>query len=234
MTRETVAELLEAKGRRGGFSEYTSKRVLGAYGVPVVDEFLVGTVEEAVVAAAGFKRPVAVKACGPGLAHKSDRGLVVLNVFGEEAVRSAVAELEAKTQGEVLEGYLVQAMLTGRREVIVGGLRDPLFGPCVMLGLGGIMVEALGDVAFRLAPLDMRDVDEMMHELRGGRIFGSFRGEPPVDRKALFTVLSAAGQILLEHRAVAQIDINPLLFEGGKPVAVDALVTLAPAREEAA
>lgn len=233
MTRETVSGLLAGMERKAGtLSEYVSKRVLAAYGVPVIDEFLVGSAEEAVVAAAGFKGPVVVKACGPALAHKSDRGLVALNVHGDQAVRAAVADLETKTRGEAIEGFLVQAMLASKREVIVGALRDRLFGPCVMLGLGGILVEVLGDVAFRLAPLDRRDALEMMNELRSRRMFDGFRGEPPVDRKALGTVLATAGQILLDHPAIAQLDINPLLFENGRPVAVDALVTLAPAGEE--
>jgi acyl-CoA synthetase (NDP forming) len=117
-------------------------------------------------------------------------------------------------------------MVLGKREIIVGGMRDPVFGPCVMLGLGGVSVEATGDVAFRLAPLDDRDAIEMMEELAARRIFDAFRGEPAADRAALCGILRAVGQLLVDHPAVAQVDINPLILSEGRPIAVDALVML--------
>ena len=113
-----------------------------------------------------------------------------------------------------------------RREIIVGGMRDLLFGPCVMLGLGGVLVEAIADITFRLAPLDERDAQEMINNIRAQRIFDAVRGEPAADRGALIKVLMAVGQILIEHPRIAQIDVNPLIFEGTQPVAVDALITL--------
>ena len=225
---EKVHEILEQAAKRGqaALSEHDSKRVLAAYGVPVVNEELVGEPSRVIEAAERLGYPVAIKACSPALMHKSDRGLVRLNVDDASSAQSAVAEI-AKAVGDIaLDGYLVQPMVRGKREVIVGGTRDSLFGPCVMLGLGGILVEALADVAFRLAPLEERDALEMLNELRGRRIFESVRGEPAVDRRSLCAVLIAVGRILEEHAGLSQVDVNPLIFEGARPVAVDALITL--------
>jgi len=207
-------------------SEHESKRVLAAYGVPVVEEVLAGTADEAVRAGKKLGYPVAVKACGAGLMHKSDVGGVALNLANGASVRDAVERINTNVAASV-EGYLVQRMVPGKREVIVGGTRDALFGPCVMLGLGGILVEALADVSFRLAPIEERDALEMLNELRAQRIFDAFRGEPAVDRSALAQVLVAVGNIMAEHPEIVQVDVNPLIFRGARPVAVDALVTLA-------
>jgi acetate---CoA ligase (ADP-forming) subunit beta len=213
--------------RQAALSEYDSKRVLAAYGVPIVREELVRDAAEAGGAAERLGYPVAVKACSPALAHKSDRGLVLLNLTDTAAVASAVSQIGAAARGTELSGYLVQQMIPGKREVIVGGTRDPLFGACVMFGLGGILVEAVADVAFRLAPLSERDALEMLNEVRARRMLEAFRGEPAVDRDVLACVLMAVGQILLDHPRIAQVDVNPLILSDSQPVAVDALVTLA-------
>ncbi len=215
-------------------SEYVSKQVLAAYGIPTVREILVATPEAAEAAAAEVGYPVAVKACGAGLMHKSDLDLVALNVSDGSGVRAAASGMLARVDQRQLDGILVQPMVRGKREIIIGGLRDRQFGPCVMLGLGSIFVEAIGDVAFRLAPLDARDASEMMRELKGRRIFDAFRGEPPVNEPALCDILIATGRLLIENPAVHEVDINPLVLEGASPVAVDALITLAATSSESA
>lgn len=223
------ANELIARGIEQGqaaLSEYASKRVLASYGIPVVEEVFVSSPEEAVRAGKRLGYPVAVKACGAGLMHKSDLGGVILNVRNGAGIRDAIEHMGASV-GVPVEGYLVQRMIPGKREVIVGGIRDALFGPCVMLGLGGILVEALADVSFRVVPLSERDALEMLNELRAQRIFDAFRGEPAVEREAVARVLMGVGQVLAEFPQVAQVDINPLIFRGALPVAVDALITLA-------
>jgi succinyl-CoA synthetase beta subunit len=229
-TTDVAEELIGAAVARGqqALSEYESKRVLAAYGIPIVAEALVRDAAEAVAAAKQLGYPVVVKACSPALMHKSDRGLVKLNLDDDACVEHAVAEIAEAVGDTPLDGYLVQRMVSGRREIIVGGIRDKLFGPCVMLGLGGILVEALGDVTFRLAPLEDRDAEEMVNELRAQRMFESLRGEPAADRHALSQALIAVGRMLLEHPRIAQVDVNPMVLEGARPVAVDALVTLEP------
>ncbi len=228
-TKTEVAEELIQQAVGGGrraLSEYDSKQVLAAYGVPVTKEELACDPSSAVSAAERLGYPVAIKACAPALMHKSDDGLVFLNVDDAAAVERAVAEIDSAAGGTALDGYLVQAMVPGKREVIVGGMRDKFFGPCVMLGLGGIMVEAIADVVFRLAPLAERDALEMAGEIRAQHIFDAIRGEPAVDREALSKVLIAVGEILHKHPRVSQVDINPLILRGARPVAVDALITL--------
>jgi acetate---CoA ligase (ADP-forming) subunit beta len=214
-----------ARGQRA-LSEYESKQVVAAYGIAVVKEVLVPEASAVLDAAEQIGYPVVVKACSPALMHKSDQGLVKLNLDDAESVRRAVAEIGETLVGAALDGYLVQQMVQGKRELIVGGVRDALFGPCVMLGLGGILVEAIADVTFRLAPLDDRDAHEMVNELRAQRMLESVRGEPAADRQALSQALIAVGQILIDHPRISQVDVNPLILEGTQPVAVDALVTL--------
>lgn len=210
-------------------SEYDSKQVLAAYGVPVVEEILATTEEEAVAAGERLGYPVALKACGASLSHKSDRGWVRLHLNHAAEVQAAASALLASGAPTLL----VQRMARGRREIIVGALRDAVFGPCVMLGLGGTAVEALEDVSFRLAPLDARDAAEMVAGLRGKRLLDAFRGDPPVDRSVLTQILQSAGQILLDHPRISHVDINPLVIEAGRPVAVDALISLGGAPEAA-
>jgi len=228
---DATAETLLARAREAGrlaLSEFDSKRVLAEYGVPVTHEELAPNADAAVAAAGRIGYPVVVKACSAELLHKSDQGLVVLNVGDGPAVERAVDTIERAAAGAALDGYLVQQMVRSRREVIVGGLRDELFGPCVMLGLGGVLVEAVADVAFRLAPLEERDALEMIGEIKAQRLFGAVRGEPAVDRDALGRILVAVGRALTEQAGIGQVDINPVLFEGSAPVAVDALVALTP------
>lgn len=227
MADSSAIAVFETARRRGqrSLSEHDSKKVLALYGIPVVREILAETTEDAETAATELGYPVAVKACGAGLMHKSDLDLVALNVSDASRVRAVASEMLAKTDKGTVEGILVQPMVHGKREIIVGGLRDKQFGPCVMLGLGSIFVEAIADVAFRLAPLDARDASEMMRELQGYRIFEAFRGEPPIDEPALCEILIATGRLLIEHPDVHEVDINPLVFEGARPVAVDALIT---------
>ena len=123
--------------------------------------------------------------------------------------------------------FLVQEMIMGDRELVMGLVRDPQFGPCAMFGLGGIFTEALGDVSFRAAPLTEPDALEMMREIKGRKILSAYRGMPAMDLDDLGKSLIRLGQIGLDHEIIREIDINPLIVKDGKPVAVDALIVLA-------
>ncbi|KAF0122934.1 MAG: ATP-grasp domain-containing protein [bacterium] len=125
-----------------------------------------------------------------------------------------------------MDGVLVQEMIKGDRELVIGLTRDPQFGPCVMFGLGGIFTEILNDVSFRIAPLENRDALEMAREIRGHKILDAFRGKPPVNMDILCQALISIGNIGVEFEQIKEIDINPLIINGDKPVAVDALVVL--------
>ena len=174
---------MEAKDRirtaktegRTALTEAESKEILGRFGVPVVREKVSATPEEAVAAAHGFGFPVVLKGLGAKLTHKTERGLVRLNLRDEGEVRKAALETAAAA-GADLEGYLIQPMLSGRREFVAGLFRDAQFGPVVMFGLGGIFTEALNDVVFRVAPVDEREAEAMIDELRSRKLLGPFRG----------------------------------------------------------
>ncbi len=208
-------------------SEHESKRLLASAGVPMPEERLVADPEAAVAAAEHFGYPVALKLCGRGIAHKTERGLVRLELVGEEQVREHARDLLGRRLAEESDARLLVApMVQGRRELCAGLVRDPQFGPCVMFGLGGIFAEALGDVAFAVAPLGPGDADELVGALANGRILEAFRGEPPVDRAALAAVLEGLGRLARERPDVRSVDLNPLVVAGSRPVVVDALVEL--------
>lgn len=209
-------------------SEHDSKQLLRQYGVPTVPEALAAGPDEAASRAADIGFPVVLKLCGAAIAHKTERDLVRLGVSDAAAVRAAGADLLARKRPEDGDAQLlVQAMVHGRREIIVGLVRDGQFGPCVMLGMGGILAEAMRDVVFRMAPLTMQDAREMTYDIKAAHLLEAFRGEPAVDREALARILVAVGRIGLERSDVASLDINPLIVSGATPVAVDALVEIA-------
>lgn len=216
-------------------SEASSKQLLASYGVPVLDERVARDADAAVAAADAIGHPVVVKLCGDSIAHKTERGLVRLGLRDAAAVRDAASQLLAAARpGDGDVELLVAPMVRGNRELIAGLIRDPQFGPCVMLGVGGILAEALGDVAFRLVPLTDLDADELIDDLATQALLGPFRGEPPVDRAALRATLVGLSRLATERPDVAAVDVNPLIVVDGRPIAVDALVELAPPAEPAA
>ncbi|MDD5711842.1 MAG: acetate--CoA ligase family protein [Smithellaceae bacterium] len=224
-----VENLLKKKkaGKRVALTEAQSKELLKHYGVPVVEEVVVTSVEDAVSQAGTMGYPLVVKGLGEKLTHKTERGLVKLNLQTAEAVRSAAEEIRAAA-GDDLEGFLLQPMLKGRREFVVGLFRDEQFGPVVMFGLGGVFTEALDDVAFRLAPLSDSQAAQMLTELRATKLLGPFRGEAAADEQQLIKTLVGISRLGNEHAEVAEVDVNPLLITpDGKVAAVDALVILA-------
>lgn len=206
-------------------SEAESKQLLARHGIPVPAEELVASVDEAVAAAERIGFPVVVKLCGAAIAHKTERGLVKLGLRDAAAVAGAAGELLAAARpddGDV--GLLVGAMVAGARELIAGFVRDDEFGPCVMLGVGGILAEAVGDVAFRLAPLDAVDADDLIDDLANQALLGPVRGEEAVDRAVLAKILLGLAAAADGDDRIRSIDLNPLIVSGGVPVAVDALV----------
>lgn len=207
--------------------EFESKRLLAGYGVPVVDEARAGDAEEALAAAERMGYPVVLKGCGAAFTHKTELGLVALNLADAGAVRAAAARLLSAMAGA--GELIVQPMVDGRREFLAGMSRDPQFGPVVTFGLGGIHAEALDDVALRIAPLTLDDARTMLGEIRARALLGPLRGMPAVDTAALARILVALSRLALERPDIEAIDINPLVVAGAQPVAVDALVLLAPA-----
>ena len=207
-------------------SEAASKELLRAFGVPFPTEHVVASADEAVGAAEALGYPVVVK-LGDAIAHKTERGLVRLGLGSPEQVRQAAsALLAAATSEDGAVHLLVAPMLRATRELIAGLHHDPQFGMTVMLGVGGILAEAVADVSFRLVPIARVDAEEMIDDLTFQALLGQFRGEPAVDRDGVADVLLGLSQAATEHDDLASADLNPLLVVDGRPVAVDALVEL--------
>jgi acetyltransferase len=215
-------------------SESSSKALLRGYGVPLADEREVATAADAVTAAQELGFPVVVKLCGDAIAHKTERGLVRLRLGDAAAVDTAAAELlAAATADDGPVSLLVAPMIAGTREFIAGVVRDPQFGPTVMLGVGGVLAEAVADVAFRPVPISAADADDMIDSLATQKLLGAFRGEAAVDRAQLAAVLLGLSAAAEARPDIASIDVNPLIVRrDGSPVAVDALVEVAPAEAD--
>jgi len=219
-----IIEKAKKEGRKQ-LSESESKQVLAAYKIPVTKEIPVTTQEELVKAAEAIGFPMVLKGNSPDIAHKTEKGMIRVDIRNLDEAKKAFDEIMAAMAGAKGD-VLVQEMVKGQRELVVGLTRDPQFGPCVMFGLGGIFTEILRDVSFRVAPLEKRDALEMMQEIKGHKIMDAVRGMDAVDLDAMAEVLISVGQIGLDHDEVKEIDINPLIIRGNMGIAVDALVVL--------
>jgi succinyl-CoA synthetase beta subunit len=220
--KEILQRAIDRKQK--ALSEYDSKRVVASAGVAITREGLAGSRDEAVKLAEEFGFPVVLKGCSDTLTHKTEMGMVKLNLGSSGDVTRAYDEI--MKAGVELDGVLVQEMIKGNREFVIGLTRDPQFGPCVMFGLGGIFTEVLNDVSFRVAPISEIDAMEMIEEIKTKKLLDEFRGSPAVDKKALVKALVGIGRLGDEYDQIAEIDINPVIISGNQPIAVDALVVL--------
>ena len=219
----TVAALLAPDSGRG-LSEHEAKAALAAYGVPVTADVLCGSAAEATKAAAALGYPVVMKACSADLLHKSDLGLVALGVGSAAEVRRTYAELVGRSP-VVLDGVLVCPTAPPGVECVVGVSHDELFGPVVMFGLGGVLVEVLGDVTFRVPPFDRAEAGRMIREVKGFPLLTGARGRPKADLKALVDVIMKVQRLAVDHAdTIAEIDLNPLVVHPVGATALDALV----------
>jgi acetate---CoA ligase (ADP-forming) len=208
----------------GPLDEHLSKSILGACGVPTVPETTVPNAAQAVTAAAALGYPVVIKGLLPGAVHKTELGLIRLGVRNGRAVRSAFKDLTDKMGGN--GRVLVQQQIPQGVELILGLMRDRQFGPCVMVGLGGVMAELTDDTAFAAAPLTHREALALIGRVRGQKLLDGFRGAPPVNREAIAGILVALGTIGLQYPRIREIDINPLIAGDQGATAVDATIIL--------
>jgi acetate---CoA ligase (ADP-forming) len=232
--REAVAKILadaKAEGREK-LSETEVMRVLQAYGIPVAPYAVARTADEAARAAAEIGYPVVAKVLSPRIIHKSDVGGVVVGVEDEAELRAAFGRLTSEVParagidaGEV-DGVLVQKMVGRGKETIIGMTLDPQFGPVLMFGLGGIYVEAMKDVVFRVQPVTDVDAREMVRAIRGAALLQGVRGEPASDLAAVEETIQRISQLVGDHDAIREMDVNPWMAfaEGG--VAVDGRITV--------
>jgi acetate---CoA ligase (ADP-forming) len=233
----TAARAVVARARRDGLSvlpEYAARELLSAFGIPFAPVRRVRTADEAVDAAKEVGFPVVLKVASPDISHKTDVGGVLLHLEDADAVRAAVrkmtATLKIRAPSARLEGFEVEAEVQGGKEVLIGLQRDPGFGPIVVFGLGGIYVEVLRDVTFRLAPVRPLSARHMIESVKAFPLLQGVRGEAPSDLEALAEAIERVSQLAVELPEVAEMDLNPLIVRaaGHGVVAVDARVVLAP------
>lgn len=217
-----IAEAI-ATGQKA-LNEHQAKKILAAYGIPVTKEVLVATEDEAVKIARRIGFPVAAKACSWEIMHKSGKGLIALNIPSEVPLRDAFRSIR-RAAGQTVP-ILVQAMIPGGREFVAGMTRLAGFGPCILFGLGGAFTEAFRDTTLRSAPLSETEAEEMLFDIRAKALLGKFRGLPAADTQALTRILQGLGVIALRHREIAEIDLNPVIVAGSRPVVADALFIL--------
>jgi len=227
MNNDKATRIIEKALKQGRktLSEYEAKQVLAAYGIPITKEVLAKDRDglEKGLKKIGF--PLVMKGCSADIAHKTEKGLIHVDIRTATEAKKAFRDIIAGMEG-FEGGVLMQEMIKGRRELVMGLTRDPQFGPCVMFGLGGIFTEILRDVAFRRAPLEVRDAKEMMQEIKGHKILDAVRGMEAADQKLLADMLISVGRIGLDFDSVMEIDLNPVILSGSKPVVVDALIVL--------
>ncbi|MFM8452689.1 MAG: acetate--CoA ligase family protein [Acidimicrobiaceae bacterium] len=209
-------------------SEVKSKQLLAKYGVPFSTEIEVTSANEAVAAASEIGFPVAIKICADAISHKTERGMVKLNIRTSTEVHEACAALLDQVRPEDGKASLLVAkMESGRRELIAGVVGDEQFGSFVMLGMGGVFAEVLDDSSFAPTPLDLQSAFRLIDQLRSQTVLGEFRGEHAVDRRQLAEVLVSLSRAQVENESVRSIDLNPLIVRpNGSIVAVDALVEM--------
>jgi len=225
MKKLEIIEKAKRQGRKA-LTEAEAKDLLKIFGIPVVEEISVKTESDLEKAIKTMVYPLVLKGLGSRLTHKTEKGLVKLNLKNEEDVHSAAIYIR-NAAGEDLEGLLIQPMLEGKREFVAGLFYDEQFGPAVMFGLGGVFTEAIGDVVFRLAPVNEKEARLMIQELHAKKLLEDFRGEKAPDIEALVKVLIGLSEIAMAIPEIKEIDINPLLVSAdGKVTAVDALIVL--------
>ena len=219
--------------RRTALDEVAGKQLLASFGISVPRSLVIQDAGAAAAACGSLKPPLALKVMSPDILHKSDAGGVRVGLNGapelEEAVRAMMKR--PAIENARLDGFLVEEMVPSGVEMVIGGIRDPQFGPLVMVGLGGIFVEVMQDVAFRICPITRLDAGEMLDELKGAALLRGTRGRKPVSREAVVDVLlkvGGEGGLLMTHGdEIAEADINPLIVSEHGAVAVDARFVLA-------
>lgn len=229
MTFESVVTQARSEGRNL-LNEVEAKQLLHDAGIPIVTTVLVTTQEEAKTQAERFGYPVVLKIVSPDIVHKSDVGGVKVGLQDGAAVAAAFEEIIANAKKAVpdasITGVAVQNMAPEGTEVIVGMTTDPQFGPVMMFGLGGIMVEVLKDVSFRLVPLTERDAVQMIDEIKGRAVLEGVRGRPPADKAALCETILKVAEFVEQHPEVQELDLNPVIAYPDGVIAVDARIVI--------
>jgi len=231
---EVVKRVLENARSEGRSKllEHEAYEVLGAYGLPVPKAGIARSAEEALKIAEKIGYPVVLKVVSPDIVHKSDVGGVIINLSSPSDVVNAYNTIQKNVSERApnarIYGVLVQEMVPNGLEVIVGSTRDPVFGPLILFGLGGIFVEVLRDVSFRIVPLTRRDAEGMLEEIKSAKILEGYRGQAPRDKEALIDIILKLSKLVEEVSEIRDVDLNPIMtYEVGKGAKIaDARVIL--------
>jgi len=229
MGKFSIFDQVKKEGR-SILTEFESKRILKQVGVSVVETKLAKTQKEAVSLSQKMSFPVALKIVSPDVIHKSDSGGVKLSLNNVTEVKKAYDEILKKVKKQypdaVIHGVSVQKMIQPGTEVIVGTSKDPQFGPVIMFGLGGIFVEILKDVSFRVIPVEQRDAQEMIKEIKGYPLLEGYRGKEPVNISVLVEIILKISKLIEENPQIKELELNPIFAYRNKAVAVDARIIL--------
>ena len=226
--RDIIQNALQNK--RYKLLEPESKELIAAFGITTARHTVTASVKEAIQAATSIGYPIVLKIVSPDISHKTDVGGVKVGIKDAEGVKAAYEEImknvNIKKPDARIEGILVEKMATPSTEVIIGGLRDPQFGPAVMFGLGGIFVEFYKDVSFRIAPLEEYDAIDMIHEIKGSKILKGFRNTESLDITSVAQTILKVSNIMVSIEEIKEIDLNPVLVYPKGVKAVDARIIL--------
>lgn len=230
---ETIIEKA-LKEKRFSLQINEAQRICALHQIPTPKCHVVTRVDEAVEKANEIGYPVVLKIVSPQIIHKSDIGGVIVNVGDEKELRAQyeklIAEVHNREPSAVIAGVMIEEMIPPSIEVVVGGLEDNQFGPAVMFGMGGIFTEVYDDVAFRVAPIDRIDALNMIHGLRASKVLEGTRGKPPADIDSMVSVLMKVSDLMVEHRAIDQLDLNPVIVFPTGICAVDSRMIIASKR----
>lgn len=219
-----------AKTEKRSLLETEAKKLLREYKIPVPDFKLIKSEDEIAGLAKEINFPIVMKIVSPDIIHKTDAGGVKLNIKDEKeaklAYQGVISKAKKYNKEAKISGAIVYTMVPQGTEIIIGMMKDPHFGPVIMFGLGGIFVEVLKDISFRILPIEERDTREMITEIKGYEILKGTRGKPPRDIKAIEEVLMKVSKLTIENPEINEIDLNPIfVFEKGLQV-VDARIIL--------
>jgi len=229
MGKSSIFDQVKKEGRVI-LTEFESKIILKQAGISVVETKLAKTQKEAVSLSRKMGFPVVLKIASPDVIHKSDSGGVKLSLNNVTEVKKAYDEILKKVKKQypnaVVYGVSVQKMARPGTEVIVGTSKDPQFGPVIMFGLGGVFVELLKDVSFRVIPVKRKDAQEMINEIKGYPILEGYRGKDPADISALVEIILKISKLVEENSQIKELELNPIFAYRDKAVAVDARIIL--------
>ncbi len=229
MGKVSILDQAKKEGR-SVLTEFESKRILKQVGISVVETKLAKTQKEAVSFSQKMGFPVALKIASPDVIHKTDSGGVMLSLNNAAEVKKAYDQILKKVKKQyreaALHGVSVQRMVRPGTEVIIGTTKDPQFGPVIMFGLGGIFVELLKDVSFRVIPVKRKDAQEMIQEIKGYPLLQGYRGKEPASLTALVEVILKISKFVEENPRIKELDLNPIFAYRDKAVAVDARIIL--------